>query len=457
METRANYIVVGIFTVLSILAAFGFVYWTAGYGDRGETAPLRFRIPGSATGLGRGSAVLFNGVKVGDVQRVYLDPQNPRVAIADTIVVRWTPVTESTKADVGLAGLTGQASIEMTGGDPNEPNLLDIAEEKGEIAVMEATPSALANLLQATQNLMSRADAAVQQLEGLVSDARGPLAETLENVRKFTKTLGDNADNIDNFLNSMGELSQTVSNVSERLDATLEAAESLFNAVDRDKVSAIVNDVSEFTRQLSSVGDRLDGIAQGVDSAVASIGEFSAGANETLGKIDKIVGAIDPDKVGEIVGNFSEASTKIDQASEQIARISETVGNRQEDIDQFITDAKAIAERLNQASTRVDGILAKVDSLLGSDDANGLMADARETLNSFREVANTLNARLGSIMDNLARFSGPGLRDVEALVSDARRSINRIEQAVTALEQNPQRIITGGDGTIRRYDGRARH
>src|SRR5690606_3144695 len=205
---------------------------------------------------------------------------------------RWTPVTESTKADVGLAGLTGQASIEMTGGDPNEPNLLDIAEENGEIAVMEATPSALAHLLQATQNLMSRADAAVQQLEGLVSDARGPLAETLENVRKFTKTLGDNADNIDNFLNSMGELSQTVSNVSERLDATLEAAESLFNAVDRDKVSAIVNDVSEFTRQLSSVGDRLDGIAQGVDSAVASIGEFSAGANETLGKIDKIVGAI---------------------------------------------------------------------------------------------------------------------------------------------------------------------
>ena len=84
METRANYVIVGIFTLVAILAAFAFVYWTAAIGDRGETAPLRVRIPGSASGLGRGSAVLFNGVKVGDVRRVYIDVTNPTVAIADT-------------------------------------------------------------------------------------------------------------------------------------------------------------------------------------------------------------------------------------------------------------------------------------------------------------------------------------------------------------------------------------
>ena len=47
METRANYVIVGIFTVATVLAAFGFVYWTAGLGDRAETAMLRFRIPTS--------------------------------------------------------------------------------------------------------------------------------------------------------------------------------------------------------------------------------------------------------------------------------------------------------------------------------------------------------------------------------------------------------------------------
>ena len=105
METKANYVIVGIFTILSVLAAFAFVYWTAAIGDRGETATLRVRIPGSASGLGRGSAVLFNGVKVGDVTRVFIDVENPNAAIADTVIDRLTPITTSTEADIGLAGL----------------------------------------------------------------------------------------------------------------------------------------------------------------------------------------------------------------------------------------------------------------------------------------------------------------------------------------------------------------
>ncbi|TIT82027.1 MAG: MCE family protein, partial [Mesorhizobium sp.] len=118
--------------------------------------------------------------------------------------------------------------------------------------------------------------------------------------------------------------------------------------------------------------------------------------------------------------------------------------------------ARQLAHRLNDASERVDGILAKVDKLLGSGEANGVMADARDTLKSFKQVADTLNARLGTITDNLARFSGQGLQNVEALVQDSRRSINRIEEAVTDLSRNPQRILSGGEGEVRQYDGRVR-
>src|SRR5690606_29288338 len=115
----------------------------------------------------------------------------------------------------------------------------------------------------------------------LVTEARTPLTETFENVSKFTKALGDNAENIDSFLASVGELSQSVTQVSGRLDSTLEAAESLINAVDRDKVAAVIDDVSTFTAQLSSAGERLDSISSGVDRAVASIEQFSNGANQT--------------------------------------------------------------------------------------------------------------------------------------------------------------------------------
>ena len=114
-----------------------------------------------------------------------------------------------------------------------------------------------------------------------------------------------------------------------------------------------------------------------------------------------------------------------------------------------------MANRLNNASTKVDGVLAKLDSLLGDDETNSLMTDARETLKSFREVANNLNARIGPIADNLQRFSTSGLSDVEALVQDARRSINRIESSISSIERDPQRVIFGGD-TVKQYDGRTR-
>ncbi|WP_204271667.1 hypothetical protein, partial [Escherichia coli] len=83
-----------------------------------------------------------------------------------------------------------------------------------------------------------------------------------------------------------------------------------------------------------------------------------------------------------------------------------------------IKDAQQLAARLNNASVRVDGILAKVDGMLGSGDTKGLVAQATDTLKSFKQVADTLNQHIGTIADNLQRFSGQGLQNVEALVQD---------------------------------------
>lgn len=69
METKANYVLVGIFTLAVCVAAFVFVYWIARYGDRQEMTTLEIRIAGSVTGLAEGSQVLFNGIKVGTVRR----------------------------------------------------------------------------------------------------------------------------------------------------------------------------------------------------------------------------------------------------------------------------------------------------------------------------------------------------------------------------------------------------
>lgn len=456
METKANYVVVGLFTILAVLAAFGFVYWTAAIGDRGETATLRFRIPGSASGLRRGSAVLFNGVQVGDVRRVYLDLTNPSVAIADAEVDRLTPITRSTQADVGLAGLTGTANIELKGGDPDEPNLLELAEEQNTVAEITASPSAVTNLLQTAQSLLTRADNVIGELEGFVTDARGPLTETLRNVETFSASLSRNAEGIDRFLENVSNLSGTIAKVSDQLETTLQAAEELIVSVDRERVAKIVGNIDTFTSRLASASDELDTIMAGVDEAVASIGDFSRNATVTLGKVDDVLEGVDAAAVATAVQNFEQASTAVNEASKDIARVSQTIGGRTEDIDQFISDAGQLASRLNQASVRVDGVLAKLDGMLDAGEGEDLIGEARATLQSFRQVAETLNARIGPITEGLSRFSGQGLREVEALVQDSRRAINRIERAVTEFEQNPQRIITGGEGSIRRYEGRQR-
>src|SRR5690606_2256744 len=197
-------------------------------------------------------------------------------------------------------------------------------------------------------------------------------------------------------------------------------------------------------------------IMEGVNTSVASISQFANSANETLAKLDSVVGEIDPAAIGTALTNFEQASTTVNTAVNDVSKVTERIGERADDIDGIITDAQQLAARLNQASERVDGVLAKVDGLLGSGEAEGLMADAGETLKAYRQVADTLNARMGTITDGLARFSGQGLRDVETLVRDARRSITRIERAVTDLERNPQRILSGGEGEVRQYDGRAR-
>jgi len=197
-------------------------------------------------------------------------------------------------------------------------------------------------------------------------------------------------------------------------------------------------------------------VMSGVDKAVTSITTLSQSATGTLSKVDEIVASVDPATVRSAIDGIRQTTETARKAADDISKVTTKFGNRSEEIDKMISDASQLAERLNAALVRVDGILVKVDTLLSSDNADGLMVQARETLLSFRQVADTLNARMGTITDGLARFSGQGLRDVEALVRDSRRSVNRIEEVISDLGRNPQRIIAGGEGEVRQYDGRVR-
>ncbi|KGF66691.1 organic solvent ABC transporter substrate-binding protein [Hoeflea sp. BAL378] len=455
METRANYAIVGLFTVLVMLSAFGFIYWMAKFGGGGETAPLIVRIPGSANGLSVGSPVRFNGIPYGVIRRLSVDPESPKFVIAMTEVQANTPIYTDTRAALEIQGLTGSAYIEMQGGTPSNDNILNKAANEGRVAEITADPSSVTNLLATADDILNRANRVVGQVEGFVIDARGPLTETLRNTETFTGALRDNADGIDDFLKSVGNLSEVVKSVSGRIESALASAENLINAVDPEKIDRILANVDTVTSEVATASGDITKTLESFRNAAQSLETLSANAGAALDKVDKVIAGIDPERVGQAMDDIAAASSDARQALAEARGVAETFSARKEDFDLIISDVKQMSGRLNAASTRVDGVLAKIDGFLGEGDASNLLADAEATLKSFRDVANSLNARIGPIADNLQRFSGSGLRDVEALVNDARRSIQRIERSISTIEQDPQRLIFGGE-TVKQYDGRTR-
>src|SRR5215467_4866374 len=111
MENRARYILIGLFTLAVIVTGFGFVYWlnnTAGFGER---TLYRVRFDSPASGLRAGSAVLFNGIRIGEVTQLELDPANPKQVTATIDVERAAPIRADTQVGVDFQGLMGAAAI----------------------------------------------------------------------------------------------------------------------------------------------------------------------------------------------------------------------------------------------------------------------------------------------------------------------------------------------------------
>ncbi|WP_234185660.1 MlaD family protein [Shinella sp. NM-101] len=455
METKANYALVGFFTVLVMAAAFVFVYWMSQYGRGGDMAQLAIRIPGSANGLSVGSPVRFNGIPVGSVRNLAIDAEDPRFSVAMTEVSTSAPVKKSTTAVLEVQGLTGAAYIELGGGNAGDPNILREAFDNETTAVLQAEQSSVTNILSTADKILKRADTAVSDIQGFVADARGPLTNTIRNAEQFSDSLAKNGENIDAFLQSVGGLSDTFKNLSGRLDSTLASIDSLIKAVDPKKVEDFVGNVDKISRDIADASGDVKATVEGFRKTAETFDAFGKRAGETLDKVDTLMAAVDTQKVSGAIDNISVATDDARKAIASVTGVANRIGERKEDIDQIITDVQQMSNKLNAASSRVDGVLAKLDGFLGEGDSESLFAEAKATLQSIKQAADTLNGRIGPIADGLQRFSGSGLRDVEALVLDTRRTIQNLDSAISGFERNPQRLLFGGD-TVKQYDGRTR-
>jgi len=190
METRAPYALIGFFVLAIIGGVFAFVYWLHNTGGLGERTVYRVRFENTVSGLLTGAPVLFNGIRVGEVTGLSLDPGNPRQVTATIAVVSTTPVRTDTQAGLEYQGLTGVPVVSLLGGISAVPLL---SQSPTELPILVADPAA-------GQSMTEAARQALRRIDSVLADNSDPLKNAIENLNTFTGALARNSDRVDTIL-----------------------------------------------------------------------------------------------------------------------------------------------------------------------------------------------------------------------------------------------------------------
>jgi phospholipid/cholesterol/gamma-HCH transport system substrate-binding protein len=226
METRANYVLIGAFTLAVIAAAFGFVLWFQSLHTTKLRSPLRVVFEGPASGLRNGGSVNFNGIRIGEVISVKLD--NPRRVVALAMVENKAPIRRDTMVGLEFQGLTGVAAISLKGGEEAAP---PVPLDEDGVPVLTADPNALQDVTEAIR-------ATLQNVNRLVADNQQSVKNSLHNLETFTGALARNSEKIDNVM-------ARVDGVMGKADSLMLGLNSIGGGAGGGELAAMVKAIKE--------------------------------------------------------------------------------------------------------------------------------------------------------------------------------------------------------------------
>src|ERR1700692_226114 len=196
METKANYIATGAFTVAVIVGAFAFIFCFQNTGRSTAQATYRVVFDGSVSGLRTGASVLFNGIRVGEVAELALDAADPHKVVAVITLGRTVPVRADTKVGLQFQGLTGLAEVSLAGASIDAAPL---TADAGSPPTLYADAGATADVTQQARDVLARID-------GLVAANESALHLSLRNIETVTSTLADNSARLDKVMEGLQNL-----------------------------------------------------------------------------------------------------------------------------------------------------------------------------------------------------------------------------------------------------------
>ncbi|MCV6585576.1 MAG: MlaD family protein [Marinibacterium sp.] len=416
METRANYVLIGAFTLLGILGLFGFLLWLAKIDVERQYAYYDILFE-DVSGLSASAAVRYNGLPVGQVVHLALDKTDSSKVRVRIEVGADTPVRTDTVAQLNAQGVTGVSYVGLTGGSPDAPLL----PERG---VIKSRPSALQSVFEGAPKLLDQAihliedvnhvfddenREAISQLLSNLSSASGRLDTVLADFENLSSDLGSAAKEVAGFTTQLGKLSDTA-------EVTLNTAtDTLNNAKGAIDAATGTLDTAKTTFETANTliqGDLGTFIRKGTDTATAiegAITSIEGPAVETLDAARDIAQVQLPgllqqlrDASGTIEGQIESLGT---DASELIAQYKEV--------------GAAVEDRVDQTRTAIAAV----------QDAS---AKATQTLETFRKTGEAANAFIEQDAKALAAEAQAVLQSARALSDETRVSVALVEGEVNA-------------------------
>ena len=278
METKANYVLIGAFTIIASVFLLLFALWAAKYSSEKTWREYAVIFNEPVTGLSEGSSVQYNGISVGTVKTLRLAPDDPRRVLARLRLQADTPVKVDTRAKMTMPSLTGTPIIQLTGGSPGSPSLADV--DKREIPVIQAEASALQNIADTANRLVARMD------QVLSEDNVKRLSNTLANIESMTGAIADQREDLRALIINARQS-------SEQLTATLQTTNRAVENVDRELVQ------------------KLPGLIAKLDSTVGKLDSAATGANGILTENRAAISSFANDGLAQLGPTLAELRTLV--------------------------------------------------------------------------------------------------------------------------------------------------
>lgn len=226
METRAHHVLIGLFTLLAAVAALLFAMWLGNAATSREYKKYIVVFNDAVTGLSRGSAVQYSGIKIGDITSLELDPDDPRRVFALIRVGAEVPIKEDTRARLSFTGITGNSVIELSHGTPGSPSLTSA---KGP-PVIVATPSPISSLLADGEDLMTNINQLMSSARSILSDENtDSIGRTLANVERATGSIASQGEDLGRLLTELTRASEQANEAIQRSSQLVVSADKLLN------------------------------------------------------------------------------------------------------------------------------------------------------------------------------------------------------------------------------------